>query len=55
MSLCPSYEWQQAGATERTVPDAGDAVGDNDAGQTGARRERVAPDTGDGVRDRDIG
>ena len=37
------------------VPDAGDAVGDRDAGQAGAARERIVPDAGDAVGDRDAG
>ena len=46
----------QAGAvSERTVSDAGDAVGDRDAGQAGAARERTGPDAGDAVGDRDAG
>ena len=36
-------------------PSAGDAVGNNDAGQAGAVVERFAPDAGDAVRDRDVG
>ena len=37
---------------ERIVPDAGDAVGDRDAGQAGAVIERIVPDAGDAVGDR---
>ena len=37
------------------VPDAGDAVGDRDAGQAGAAIERPVPDAGDAVGDRDAG
>ena len=40
---------------ERTVPDAGDAVGDRDVGQAGAAIERTVPDAGDAVGDRDAG
>ena len=40
---------------ERLVPDAGDAVGDGDAGQAGAAIERLVPDAGDAVGDRDAG
>ena len=35
-----------------SVPDAGDAVGDRDAGQAGAAVERPVPDAGDAVGDR---
>ena len=37
------------------LSDAGDAVGDRDAGQAGAARERSVPDAGDAVGDRDAG
>ena len=40
---------------ERPVPDAGDAVGDRDAGQAGADIERIVSDAGDAVGDRDAG
>ena len=42
-------------SSERIVPDAGDAVGDRDAGQAGAVIERMVSDAGDAVGDRDAG
>ena len=41
------YRAQAGAASERIVPDAGDAVGDRDAGQAGAASERIVPDAGD--------
>src|SRR5262249_52559369 len=45
------YRAQAGAARERRLPDAGDAVGDRDAGQAGAARERIALDAGDAVGD----
>ena len=36
-------------SAERPLPDAGDAVGDRDAGQAGAGIERIVPDAGDAI------
>jgi len=43
---------QAVAASERRVPDVGDAGGDRDANQAAAARERLAPDAGDGGGDR---
>jgi len=44
---------QPGAASERRVPDVGDAVADRDVGQTAATTEGLAPDAGDAVGDRD--
>src|SRR5204863_369360 len=49
------YRVQAGAARERRALDAGDAIGDGDAGQAGAVSERKVPDAGDAVAEGDAG
>jgi len=44
---------QAPAVTKSIIPNAGDAVGERDAGQPGAI-ERIVPDAGDAIADRDV-
>jgi len=55
IGACFSVDSKVIAASEGIVCNAGDAVGDNDAGQTGTKLEGKVMNTGDAVGDDDIG